>query len=375
MPAVDRRRLINELLRDGALILSPSAEAFATAEELARLRLMEIGLNDVVHCANAADQDFPPAVRDCDGYVELRDEAHEGSADYRCPSCDRILYPEADRKAQTKALKVSLSQGGIEQYLIKSCGDLVDGRSFNAGILQFPMNGLNAVLCLVDYCSDERWFARGFGVNQRCVYVTVDHYVGQRMMDEEAVLHVPLVDLILAEVDLRDFVLGRASALPPTLVNSDVSVYSLGARPIRPSAVSATIERRLFCLALSPAGLIVDGIIAIRRPRREVALTILAVLIAEFTTAFLSQQPVQGLSAKGIADRIQFDRDEAIDVDSVTRAINRLRGDIATVVRRDLGKPIGDHDIIETVTRADAADAGHGYRLNPKSVVLGPHEN
>jgi hypothetical protein len=117
------------------------------------------------------------------------------------------LYPEADRKAQTKALKVSLSQGGIEQYLIKSCGDLVDGRSFNAGILQFPVNGLNAVLCLVDYCSDERWFARGFGVNQRCVYVTVDHYVGQRMMDEEAVLHVPLVDLILDKVNLRAFLL------------------------------------------------------------------------------------------------------------------------------------------------------------------------
>jgi len=329
--AGDRRRLINELLRDGALILSPSAKAVAEAERLARLRLIEIAISRVVHCANAADQDFPPAARDCDGFVELRDDAHEGSADYRCPLCERVLYPEADGKVQTKALSVRLSRSGIEQYLSESCGGLTDGRSFNEGILQFPVNGLNAALCLVDYCSDERWFARGFGVNQRCVYVTVDHYVGQRMMDEEAVLHVPLVDLILAEVNLRDFLLQRASALPPTLVNSDVSVYSLGARPIQPSGNSATIEQRIFRLALSPAGLIVDGMVAIRRQGRESAMNILAVLIEEFTRAFVRQQSVQGLSADRIADRVQAGLDEAIDVGTVMRTISRLRRDIANL--------------------------------------------
>lgn len=236
------------------------------------------------------------------------------------------------------------------------------------------MNDLNAGLCLVDYCSDDRWFARGFGVNQRCVYVTVDHYVGQRMMDEAAVLHVPLVDLILARVDLRDFLLQRASALPPTLVNSDVSVYSLGARPIRPSAESTTIQQRVFRLALSPAGLIVDGLVVIRRQKRESAMNILAVLIEELTKSLTSQQPVQCLSAKGIADRMNPDRDAAIDVDIITRNISRLRGDIATVVRRELGKPIGDHDIIETIARADAADISQGYRLNPRSVVIGAYE-
>ena len=375
MPAVDRRRLISELLRDGALILSPSAEAVTEAERLARLRLIEIGVHHVVHCANAADRDFPPAIRDCDGFVELRDDAHEGSADYRCSSCERVLYPEADRKAQTKVLSVRLSRSGIEHYLIKYCGDLAEGRSFNEGILRLPVNDLNVALCLVDYCSDERWFARGFGISQRCVYVTVDHYAGRRVMDEEAVLHVPLVDLILAEVDLRDFFLQRASALPPTLVNSDVSVYSLGARPIRPSAVSATIERRLFRLALSPVGLIVDGLVAIKHQGRERAMNILTVLMEEFSKALIGQQSVPCLSAGKIADRIQDGRCEAIDVDNVTRTISRLRRDIATVVRRDLGKPIGDHDIIESVASADAADVGHGYRLNPKSVVLGPHEN
>jgi hypothetical protein len=375
VPEAGRRRLISELLRDGALILSPSAEAVAEAERLARLRLIEIAIRRVVHCANTVDQDFPPAARDCDGFVELRDDAHEGSADYRCPLCERVLYPEADRKAQTKALSVRLSRSGIEQYLIKSCGDLTDGRSFNEGILQFPVNGLNAVLCLVDYCSDERWLARGFGVNQRCVYVTVDRYVGQRMMVEEAVLHVPLVDLILAEVDLRDFLLQRASALPPALMNADVSVYSLGARPIRPFADSAVIERRSFRVAMSAAGLHVDGIVAIKRQRRESTLKIFAVLIQEFTEALIRHQLVQGLSADDIADRIEPSSDEAVDASSVTRTINRLRGDIATAVRRELGKPIADHDIIETVARADAADVGHGYRLNPKSVVLGPYEN
>jgi len=41
-------------------------------------------------------------------------------------------------------------------------------------------------------------------------------------------------------------------------------------------------------------------------------------------------------------------------------------------VRQHTGKPIGEHDVIETVSRSGANEDAEGYRLNPRSVALGP---
>ena len=60
------------------------------------------------------------------------------------------------------------------------------------------------------------------------------------------------------------------------------------------------------------------------------------------------------------------------DADSIARHIPRIRKSIIETVRQYTGKPIGQHDVIETVSRSGADEDGVGYRLNPRSVALGP---
>jgi hypothetical protein len=51
-----------------------------------------------------------------------------------------------------------------------------------------------------------------------------------------------------------------------------------------------------------------------------------------------------------------------------------MRESIVDTVRQQTGKPIGEHDVIETVSRSGADEDADGYRLNPRSVALGPLE-
>ena len=60
------------------------------------------------------------------------------------------------------------------------------------------------------------------------------------------------------------------------------------------------------------------------------------------------------------------------DAATIRRTLVRMRNDIAATVRRRTGEPIGDHDIIETISRSGADHDAEGYRVNPMTVALGP---
>ena len=94
----------------------------SSRQKLADLGLVALQHVRKVHCASARDDDFPPPNRHCDGLIELRTEADEGGGAYRCPRCDRIVYPEAEQKQQFDSLIVHHRQAGIEAFLIDRCG-------------------------------------------------------------------------------------------------------------------------------------------------------------------------------------------------------------------------------------------------------------
>jgi len=80
------RDLIRSLLRHGARFLEPQPKVVAAADWLADLGLVELRRALLVRCANPADGDFTPLLRDCDGLIELRENVDEGGGDYRCPT-------------------------------------------------------------------------------------------------------------------------------------------------------------------------------------------------------------------------------------------------------------------------------------------------
>jgi hypothetical protein len=367
------RELLRSLLRQGAQFPSPDVQVLESAEKLANLGLVDLQHVRKVHCASARDDDFPPPNRHCDGLIELRPEADEGGGAYRCPRCDRIVYPEAEQKQQFDSLIVHHRQAGIEALLIDRCGELAVGRIFAGGILALSVQGINAAVCLVDYCSDARWLGRGFGLNQRCIYVTVGPDVAPRMLAEDAVAHVELVDVLNDGKDLSATIIERTTGLPGLLANIDPLVYSLGARPITPELREPAEPRRVFHLCLSPEGLFIDGLLAVRAQRRASALAIMQVLMKAYAEAAASGRTVEPMHPDALADAVDPLVVGTIeDADSIARHIPRIRKSIIETVRRYTGKPIGQHDVIETVSRSGADEDAVGYRLNPRSVALGP---
>jgi len=193
------------------------------------------------------------------------------------------------------------------------------------------------------------------------------------MLREDAIAHVELVDVLLALKDLPATILERVTSLPGLLANIDPLVYSLGARPITPEVPEPAEQRRIFHLCLSPEGLLVDGLLAVRVQRRATALAIMQVLMTAYAEAAASGRTVEPVTPDTLADAVQPIVDGTIeDADSIARHIPRIRKSIIETVRRYTGKPIGQHDVIETVSRSDADEDGVGYRLNPRSVALGP---
>jgi hypothetical protein len=365
------RGLLDSLLRHGARFLSPHGGLLEQAERLAELGLVSLERRRTVRCALPMDGDFPPPSPNCDGLIDLRPDGDEGGGHHRCPRCERMVYPKADGKQVFESLVVHLNQAGIEAFLTDRCGDLATGRDFVDGVLTVPVRGINAFVCLIDYCSDDPWRRHSTAIGQPCVYVTIDADRAAGIVDDEAIARVALADLVLGTKDLRAALMDRATARPAQASNIDVSIYALGTRPISVARQDELKGRRVFHLWLSPAGLLVDGLLAIRAERFR-AIGITRVLLRRFADAVAAGQLVGPISAENLADAVQEVTGGTHDESTIRRTLVRMRNDIAATVRRRTGEPIGDHDIIETVSRSGAEHDSEGYRLNPMTVALGP---
>lgn len=110
------------------------------------------------------------------------------------------------------------------------------------------------------------------------------------------------------------------------------------------------------------------------RAERFRAIGIMRVLLQRFAEAAAIGQPVGPISAEDLADAAQKVTGGTQDESTIRRTLVRMRNDIAGAVRRHMGESIGDHDIIETVSRSGADKEAEGYRLNPMTVALGPFE-
>lgn len=367
-PAIAGDDLVRQLLRHGAYFLAPGQDIIDAAERLAGLQIIQVHRSHVVRCAEPLDRDFPPARRDCDGLIELRASADEGGGDYRCPSCERLVFPAHDEKREHELLTVFLDQRGIEAFLLEHCRALATGHTFEGGVLTVPVAGLNAFVCLLDFCSDHRVLRRAAAIAQPCVFVTAGPDAARRVLDEPAICHIELADIVIGTVDLLARLTERAQREVTTVSNVDVPVYVVGRAPAAP-AVTAPAMMRRFAIRLDDDGFWIDNLLVIG-PRRTTAIRVLQELIRRFARALAEGAGVRPMTAEQLADALEGG-DEIIDPDSVRRTIDRIRADIAGTVRRQTGNPIADDDIIETASRSSGARKTKGYRLNPGIVTLG----
>lgn len=367
-PAAASADLIRPLLRHGARFFTPGPEIVNAAAWLAHLDIIEVRTALVVRCSDPLDQDYPPPSRDCDGLIALRPEVDEGGGDYRCPSCERIVFPAADEKRRYPQTTVVLKRSGIERYLVNALGAPAKGRSFRDGVLKLPTDGINAFICLVEFCSDRQYLRRATAITQPCVYVTIEPDTPGRLLADAGIRHVELVDILTGSVCLSSRLKEAAASPPSTVTNVDVAILASGALPIGVPAVQ-TAHRRRFAVQLHSAGFWVDDRLIVDASRSS-ACRILHALVQQYAEALAVGADVRALPVEELADFLEEGETEARDAESIRRTLDRVRDQITTAIRRGTGEAIGVNDIIETVSRTGTLKGARGYRLNPRTVVL-----
>lgn len=346
----------------------PGREVLETATWLAHLGIIEVRKSLVVRCADPLDGDFPPPVRDCDGHITLRPNVDEGGGDYRCPSCERLVSPVVDEKRRYERMTVVLQRSGIEKFLIDALGASAKERSFLEGVLKLPTDGLNAFVCLVEFCTDRQYLRRGTAIAQPFVYVTVEPDTPARLLKDTAIRHVELVDILTGEVCLSSRLTEAATSPSSTVMtNVDIPIFAAGALPVA-SGVQAP-RRRRFAVRSHSTGFSIDDRLIVDASRTS-ACRVLQALFQRFADDLSAGGDVRPISVEELADIVQENEDDVRDAESVRRTIDRVRDQITAVIRRETGRPIGDNDIIETVSRTGALKGSRGYRLNPRTVML-----
>ena len=367
-PAAASADLIRPLLRHGARFFVPGPEIVNAAAWLAHRDIIEVRTALVVRCADPLDQDYPPPARDCDGLIALRAEVDEGGGDYRCPSCERIVFPAADEKRRYPQTTVVLKRSGIERYLVNALGAPAKSRSFEGGVLKLPTGDLNAFVCLVEFCSDQRYLRRATAIAQPCVYVTIEPDTAARLLADAGIRHVELAEILTGKVCLSSRLKEAAASPPSTVTNVDVAILASGALPIGvPAAQSA--HRRQFAVQAHPTGFWVDDRLIVDASRSS-ACRILQALVRQYAEALAAGADVRALSVEELADTVEEGEADARDAESIRRTLDRVRDQICTAIRRDTGRAIDANDVIEAVSRTGTLKGAKGYRLNPRTVVL-----
>lgn len=346
----------------------PTQEIIETATWLAYLGIIEVRKSLVVRCADPLDKDFPPPIRDCDGHIILRSNVDEGGGDYRCPSCERLVFPTVDEKRRYEAITVFPQRSGIEKYLIDALGEPAKGRSFRDGVITLPTDGLNAFVCVVEFCTDRRYLLRSAATTQPCLFVTIEPDTPARLLNDSPIHHVGLAEILTGEVYLASRLATVAPSTPSTLTNMDLQIFPAAAVRVGPP-LSLVAQSRQFVVRCGKAGFSVDGLLIVAAARKT-PFRILRELAQRFAANLAAGEDPAPMLVEDLADIVQVDEEDARDVESVRRAIDRVRDEITATVRRQTGRPIGDNDIIETVSRTGAIKGAKGYRLNPRTVAL-----
>lgn len=226
-----RREDMVLLLRDGSAIRQPTESVRRSAVALERLGLIAATDQQYVRCADPQDSDFRfTRNRSCRGKVYLYGGLDEAGQDYRCPDCERPVFPRRSNKRRHSELRIALRPDGVHDYVATLVSGVGEARSLCRGMFRVERERCCTHVCVADICGDERYLARAWAQYQPTLYMTVDeHTSGERFLPEDWVARVALADAICGAIDLGSTLIEVARQGPPlALANISVPVYRTG---------------------------------------------------------------------------------------------------------------------------------------------------
>lgn len=368
-----RRETLALLLREGRSVSDPTSGVLKAAEDLHRSGLVTVARREFVFCAEPKDRDFSRTKnQSCPGRVYLRQDADEAGHDYRCPECERVVFPARFRKAHRLELQITVCPDAVIQYVRDQLSqDGLSVKAMSGGVFRLEGIGRDVHVCIADLCADEQFLARDWARNQPTLYVAVDEStMNDRFLPEDWVTSVGLADVLCGQVDLVAAAKRLAqTGTPQQVINASVPLYATGPRPIV-AARQRDARGRQFLVEMRDTFIRVNGVEVAARQAKTRA-QIFAVLWQRFLEDVKDgRSPAEFRTVNVDALAAQLKKDPEL----IRRTVNRFQEDIEVEVKKKSGEAIGREDIIETVRRAGQLDANFGYRINPRTVVTRPAE-
>lgn len=227
---------VSALLRDGATVRHPSEELLRSAKHLKSLGLLTFMVRQFVRCADPQDGDFRYARnRHCSGRIFLDDGLDESGHDFRCPECERPVFPHRSSKRRHPELRVVLNPQGIHAFVAKRLSGVGRVRDVCTGVFGIDVDRAIVYVCVVDICGDSRYLAREHARVLPTLYLCVDECGGDdRLLNEDWLASLRLADVVCGVADISERISDLARQGPPSsMQNLSVAVYQSGPPPIR----------------------------------------------------------------------------------------------------------------------------------------------
>jgi len=370
---------VDRLLKDGAVVTAPSAETRRAADHLSGLGLVRILEREYVVCADHRDSDFPPKNRNCRGRIVIEDKLDEQGYDYRCPDCDRPVFPlRQNKRRHHETLVLGLVEGVIRfiEEKLKASGKAF--RQPSEGVWLIDVDDERVTVCLADCCPDSKYLTREWAAGHPTCYLAMTRKaLDERFLDEEWISRTCLADLICGVVDLAKMVVDAAARpQPATLRNASLPVYTKGASPIVAEPIRPVVPGREFRVECDKRTVSVERhqVVAPQGTKQRLVFQVLWEQFLEDLSSAKPAESFQLLTIEQIFEAVQKRKNERLsDINThARRPLNRLQGDIETTVKKETGLPIGREDIIQTCKWKGAEGGDHGYRINPLTVLPRP---
>ena len=363
-----------QVLQDGAVFRKPKEDILQAMDFLSANDLADIHRREFVLCANPEDRDFPPRVRDCPGYILLRDGADEAGHEYRCPECNRPVFPEGGRKQRFAKCRVAIRQEGVMLFLSRLLSSAnLDHRSQCEGVLEVETDKGRATLCVVNYCTNDQVLAREWAMMNPTLYITVGPKEQDWLLAEAWLKHLPLADIVSEGTDLAAALLDTAATGRPSNISAaSIPVYTKGARPIHFEPMETVHADRRFAVSVGPDTVVIDGVTVIHK-QSTTSLIIFNILWWRFLDNLKHGHEPDDFPPMTIGDLAnevaEKTKKEVEDIESIRRGVNRLQSNIEDTIKKNTGAPISGGDIIQTIPSQGKDDPDSGYRINPISVM------
>ena len=373
-----KRELTERLLRDGSAFQKPPPELLEMATHLETTGLLETRIREYVLCADPQDRDFPPKNWHCQGRIYVGDDFDEAGHDFRCPECERPVFPFRYRKRRHKELRVKVDREGVLAFVRDRLAELKSNvKDISEGVFRADIGDLGVILCIADYCTDRQFLTRDWARTQATCYLVVNPTdIDERFLDEDWIHRASLADIVCGEVDFKAWIQGAAaSARPESVRQASIPVYTKGALPILAEPVAPRKADRLFVVECGPNTVFLDKAQVVA-PQASIRFKIFRILWDRFLNGLRSGMPAEEhspINVKDLMKELQSRTGEYIDDETrVRRALNRLQSDIETAVKKKLGLPIDRQDIVQTCRWKGHGEGDHGYRINPFTVAARP---